>query len=207
MLSALATKFLAGSLTKVREDARASVCHGHLTEIAVALHAYAGQYGHLPASSAGADGRPPVSWRVKLLESHHPELWRDYHFEEAWDGPHNRTLAGRMPRCYRCESADVPPHCTTYYAVVGPNTAFPDHGTTRFSDFQRPLGDVLVVIEDQRRARHWMEPWDISYADFVAGGLPPPLHRQGVSALMANGHKRWLTPADRPALATLPLIR
>ena len=43
----------------------------------------------------------PYSWRVAILPylEHNP-LYRQYNFDEPWDGPNNRKLIDKMPAIY-----------------------------------------------------------------------------------------------------------
>ena len=43
-----------------------------------------------------------LSWRVRLLPAlGHDDLYKQFHLDEAWDSPHNKTLLGKMPKVYQ----------------------------------------------------------------------------------------------------------
>ncbi|AMV36242.1 sigma-70 family RNA polymerase sigma factor [Planctomyces sp. SH-PL62] len=59
------------------------------------------------AAIHGPDGQPLLSWRVAILPFLGEEaLYREFHLDEPWDGPHNRSLIARMPAVYR--TPDIP---------------------------------------------------------------------------------------------------
>jgi len=89
------------------EVARASAARvqsmNNLKMLALALHNYynANKHFPLPASSS-KDGKPLLSWRVYILPYlEQDSLFRQFHLDEPWDSPHNRTLIDKMPSIYR----------------------------------------------------------------------------------------------------------
>jgi hypothetical protein len=145
-----------------REAARRVACQNNLREIGLALHNYAqannGYYP--PAFIADKDGRPMHSWRVLILPYMEEEvLYKQYKFDEPWDGPHNRTLADRMPMPYRCPS-DLPTGQTTSYVMmVGPHAFATGAAPRRMSEIKN-LGNTIMVAEDSQDKIPWMEPKD-----------------------------------------------
>jgi hypothetical protein len=139
----------------------------NLKIISIAMLEYQEKYGHLPpAYVLGADGKPAHSWRVLLLEFiGQDELLRDYKFDEPWDGPNNRKLAGRMPSQYRVASdAKSRGTLTSYVVLVGPKTAFPVGKPVQLRDITDGLDKTILVAEAEGFDIHWMEPrdWDVS---------------------------------------------
>ena len=128
---------------------------------------YHENHGHLPpAYVLGPDGRPWHSWRVLLLEQ--LKSWGvnlDYHFDEPWDGPHNRTLAAQIPWLYTCPAdPEATAHgFTNYFVVIGPGTAFPGAGTTSFADITRPHDETILIVESVGQNVNWMEPRDLTF--------------------------------------------
>ena len=115
--------------------ARRSNCVGQNKMFALAMHNYHDLNGCFPpAYIADKHGQPAHSWRVLLLPVEElAGLYDRYHFDEPWNGPHNRELAGGLP----VGMSGVSPwyHCavdrgsdslhTSYVMVVGPNTISP----------------------------------------------------------------------------------
>ena len=77
-----------------KERSHRARCPNNLKQIAIALQSYHDEYGSLPPPYvAAADGQPMHSWRVLLLPFLECEpLYRQYRFDEPWDGPNNRKL-------------------------------------------------------------------------------------------------------------------
>ena len=54
-----------------------------------------------PAAICDKDGRPLLSWRVAILPYIDQEdLYKQFHLDEPWDSPHNRSLIEKMPGTY-----------------------------------------------------------------------------------------------------------
>ncbi len=55
---------------------------------------------HLPPSAiCDKDGHPLLSWRVAILPYlGEGNLYKQFHLDEPWDSPHNRTLIAKMPK-------------------------------------------------------------------------------------------------------------
>jgi hypothetical protein len=93
-------------------------------------------------------------------------LYKDYDFNEPWDGPNNRKLAARMPRVYALHGEERPGNTTTnYLAVVGPETIW--QGSTGVSPdrVKDRHGETIMIVENKGAGVHWMEPRDLSFAD------------------------------------------
>jgi hypothetical protein len=75
-----------------------------------------------PAFIPDKDGKPQYSWRVLILPFLEQDaLYREYRFDEPWNGPHNLVLVNQMPAVYCCPS-DYPSDSQTSYAmIVGPH--------------------------------------------------------------------------------------
>jgi hypothetical protein len=85
------------AVQSARETARRMQCANNLKQISLAMLSYEQQYHSLPpAFVADKNGRPMHSWRVLLLPYLDCKpLYDAYHFDEPWDGPHNRALSFR----------------------------------------------------------------------------------------------------------------
>ena len=124
---------------RAMEDARASSCHGRMFGLYCALQQYHGINGHFPpAYLNGPDGKPWHSWRVLLLPYlEEDDVFRQYRFDEPWNGPNNRKLANKITcKTFQCPSGhDYGKTCITNFAVVvGERTLFPDSRTAALSD-------------------------------------------------------------------------
>ena len=139
------------------------------------------------------------SWRVLILPYiDQGDLYKEYHFDEPWDGPNNRKLASRMPAVYALHGEERPGNTTTnYLAVVGAETIW--HGSKGVSRdaVKDATSTTILLVENKGAGVHWMEPRDLSFAqmDFT---LPSP---NGISSrfidpavAMADGSVVRLTP-------------
>ena len=112
-----------------REAGRRTVCTNNLKTIGLAMQQYQQQHGTFPPGYVSDEnGRPKHSWRVLLLPYLDPGLAGQYNYDEPWDGPNNRRLAGQMPDVFRCPSESpgaAPSGNTTSYVVINsPGTIF-----------------------------------------------------------------------------------
>jgi hypothetical protein len=148
----------------------------NLKQIVLGLHNYHDAYGCLPpAYIADDNGKPMHSWRVLLLPFVEREkLYKQYRFDEPWDGPNNGSLAARHPQilCYDCPS-EYPAPMTSYVAVVGPGTAWHGAKPRCFDDFADGLDCTIMVVEVANSGIHWMEPRDLDFATLPMVVNPP----------------------------------
>ena len=72
----------------------------NLKQLALGMHIFHDSLGRLPPAVAySQDGKPLYSWRVLLLPFvEQRQLFSQFKLDEAWDGPHNKTLLAQMPR-------------------------------------------------------------------------------------------------------------
>ena len=114
------------------------------------------------AASAIVDesGKPLLSWRVVLLPYlGYSKLFHLFRLDEPWDSQHNRKLIPYMPLIYNSTQGGLPFGRTTFEAVTGPQTAFPDNALRRFHDFEKDPADVLLIVEvDKRNCVEWTKP-------------------------------------------------
>lgn len=198
-----------------RGAANRQECRGNLDRIGLALATYHDAYGKFPpAHLSDGMGMANHSWRVLLLPFlGHEHLYEQYHFDEPWDGPRNRLLAAQMPAVYRCPSRygkGNPKGRTSYLAVLGPQTMWPDAASRRREDVPDGLDNTLTVVEADPREVNWMEPRDIRVDDAVrllasAGRRRPHAHIGGGNMLHADGRVQFHL-YGRPAAYWAPLF-
>jgi hypothetical protein len=155
------------------------------------------------------------SWRVLILPFMEQEaLYKQYRFDEPWNGLHNRRLHTARVATYECPEHGLKGTMTSYVAVVGPETAWPGTACVRLKDIKDGAGKTLMVTEIAESGIHWMEPRDLE-----ASTIPlavNPTNGQGISSLhretswrqrplgawvgLADGCTRFLptnTPSER----------
>lgn len=190
-------------------------CLGNLQSIAIALLNYHDVHGAFPpARLMGPDGRPWHSWRVLILPYlGEDELFSAYDFAQPWDAPANRALLDRMPRAYRCPSADRSGSLSGVAALTGPGTLFPEDGPTGLRDVADGADRTLMVVEVARPEIPWTAPadLDIRTMSFRLDDADRPSissgHPDGPSGCTVSGRPlvlgRDLSPDEVRALATV----
>lgn len=156
-----------------------AICRSNLREVAHAMQLYNWAHGTLPpAYIADANGRPMHSWRVLLLPYlDGEELLKQYRFDEPWDGPNNRKLAGKMPSSYACPRTDGrKTGRTNYMVVVGENTAFPRGKPVHYDDLLKAdgAGRTILLVETDGPGVNWLEPRDLDAATMSYQVNGPP---------------------------------
>lgn len=177
-----------------------ALCQENLRQIGRAMHLYLDKYGHFPTASVrDAKGRAVHSWRVLLLEFLDPALHGAYDFNEPWDGPRNRLLAGRMPAVYACPTGKAP--LTDYAVVVGPETVFPEGKATRITEILDGASHTVLVVEASGAGIPWMEPRDLPSTRMsfrINDPAQPSIssrHREAAGMLFADGQARQVRKA------------
>jgi prepilin-type processing-associated H-X9-DG protein len=190
-----------------------SECRNHLRQLALAMHRYHDTYGAFPpAHIADENGEPMHSWRVLLLPYlDHRDLYNQYHFDEPWDGPHNRTLAEQMQSEFHC-SADTQTGTneTSYFVVVGPKTIFPGTAPVPINDVLDGTTYTILLVESLNSGTNWLQPRDLSYDEARRGinrETSPGIssnHEGGAMVAFADGSEELLP--DNTPLEQLRLL-
>ena len=98
----------------------------YMKQIAPTFHMYADVHGRFPADIYDQEGKPLLSWRVRLLPYLDQQaVYEQFHLDEPWDSPHNRKLAAVVPVYASPTIAIASPEMTCYLALAGPETLWP----------------------------------------------------------------------------------
>jgi hypothetical protein len=203
-------KQLTPAVTTVRSAARRAQSVNNLKQIGIAFHNYAAINGHFPAPALldGEQKKFPYSWRVALLPYLEQDaLFRQYHFDEPWDGPHNRTLIDQMPAVYSSPRPDGGPSSrrnTSYYVFSGETTALGSpwvpggkNSEATLSRITDGISNTILAVESQANVP-WTKPDDIPFDPNgpipALGGFQP----DGLIALMGDGSVRTFTKEVDP---------
>jgi prepilin-type processing-associated H-X9-DG protein len=148
----------------------------NLKEIQLGILNYEAAKGTFPpAAVTDTKGKPLHSWRILILPftniTNSLALYKQYNFNEPWDGPNNSKLTQQTPYIYRCPSHD---HGlvrgsgeTNYFAVVGPETAWPNNRVRTAPELTDGLSKSIMVIEAAGLGVSWLQPQDLSIEQAV----------------------------------------
>ena len=183
---------------------RRSPCKNNLKQIGLALHNYHDKYGSLPpAYIADENGKPMHSWRVLLLPFLDLQsLYQKYRFDEPWDGPNNIKLLDEFPDAFRCPNETKKNgrlRTTSYVAVVGDETIWPNQQSTRLEDITSQDGSTytIAVVEIANSTISWTEPRDLVFDDlkfsFEHGTEISSQHPNGAHVVFVDGSVRYIS--------------
>jgi hypothetical protein len=140
-----------------------------MRQLVLAMHNHQDQFGHLPDPYPDAKRGPvrsQLSWRVQLLPFlEQDQLYRQFHHNEPWDSPHNKSLLTRMPLVFaHPKHPEATAQGLTYYRVfTGPQTPFPPGRQSRFPvDFPDGSSNTILVIEAGDPVP-WTKPDELTY--------------------------------------------
>ncbi|MEX0675451.1 MAG: DUF1559 domain-containing protein [Pirellulales bacterium] len=205
----LLTALLLPAIQGAREAARRVNCVNNLKQIGIALVSYHDQYNSFPpAYLADANGRPMHSWRVLVLpffsDPEATALYRQYHFDEPWDGPNNRKLAAQTPSIFVCPSGSNSEGHTHYVAVVGNETVWPGSEAGRIRKISDGTANTIAVVETVRMNIAWLEPRDLTMDEAMQAIIPPAelglatAHPGGANVLFSDGSVHFLDDSVAP---------
>jgi beta-lactamase regulating signal transducer with metallopeptidase domain len=167
-------KLLAPAVSAAQAASRRTLSANNLKQIALAIHNYASvNDNHLPTPVlyGGPNKAIPYSWRVAILPYiEENELYKQYNFDEPWDGPNNRKLIDKMPATYRypgTSGAALSQTNSAYFVLTGETTAFgPSAGEkgsgNAFMGFTDGMSNTILVVEAKREIP-WTKPEDIPF--------------------------------------------
>jgi prepilin-type processing-associated H-X9-DG protein len=200
------------AVQSAREAARRAQCVNNLKQIGLAMHNYASANGCFPpAATYDKAGKPLLSWRVLILPYlEQDSLYKQFHLDEAWDSPHNKTLGARALTVFQCASNTVPDGLTTYEVVVDPRSIFTGQPAgVPVSSVTDGTSNTLLVVEATTPVP-WSKPEDLSLSSSAPALGMGSKHPGGFNALMADGAVRFfksstsnpLSPTTLKALVT-----
>lgn len=158
--------------------------------VSIALRAYKTEHGDWPSDIHDPQGRPLLSWRVRLLFHLDRSLHSELRLDEPWDSAHNLKALDKIPYDFRCSGLNLTGGRTTVLLLKRTTTDAGDRGPR-----------VVAVEADEAFAVPWTKPEDLTYDPATpnrglgrrhyAGFFREP----GCFAIFADGMVRFL-PAD-----------
>jgi hypothetical protein len=179
------------------ESAHRDVRMTRFRQLALAMHNYESAEKHLPASAAirSPDGKPLLSWRVAILPflDGGMDRYKQFHLDEPWDSPHNRTLIERMPGVFSDPDRKVAnlnrEGKTTYVVPVAPETMFDQTKEYNFNDVTDGTSRTIMLVEvEPSHAVVWTRPedWNVNVQEPMRELKRKD--RKGFIAAFADGH-------------------
>ena len=164
----VAVALILPAIQAAREAARRAQSMNNLKQIALAIHNYESANRKLPSNTTTEDGKPGLSWRVKILPyMGQQHLYDQFRMDEPWDSEHNRKLIEQMPTTYHSPGSTGPMDRTNYLGVGGEDGMFSTDGKeVSFAHVRDGLSQTAMVVEvDDRAAVTWTKPDDFDPAD------------------------------------------
>jgi hypothetical protein len=166
----------------------------NLKQIGLALHNYHAANNRFPADVLTKDGKPLLSWRVRILPYlGHQALYNEFHQDEPWDSPHNKALVEHMPEVFDVPGAPAEPGMTYYRGFSGEH-AFLDPKVPEGVGIQMitdGTSNTIAVVEAREAV-----PWTKPDSDIPFGGDPAKLDAIQALRRELGGH----TPGGFQAL-------
>lgn len=181
------------------QDAQRRASVNKLKQLGLAMHNYSdSKKGRLPAvANFDKQGKPLLSWRVHLLPYlNEQNLYRQFHLDEPWDSPHNKTLLAKMPKVFHGPNRKLNEEGKTIFLLpVGKDVAFTDgpDGRRFPADFTDGTSLTIFIIEsDDAHAVPWTKPEDLKIdRENPQRGLGGHFHG-GFLAAIADGSVRFV---------------
>ena len=216
-----AIKFLEPAVAASQMASRRKMSVNNLKQIGLALANYQSEKECFPAPTlyGGTGGKVPYSWRVAILPYlAQQDLYKQYNFEEPWDGPNNRKLLDKMPAVYGYPGPDGSPMSSSnpaYFVLTGDGTAlsstagskaaggFIGPGGTGVASALKPAGPTLmdftdglsytILVVEAKRDIPWTKPEDIPFD--LNGALPElgGFSPNGFNVTFADGSVRFIS--------------
>ena len=160
----IAVAMLLPAVQSARNAAREAQDTNQLKQLALAFHNYCDVHrGSFPANTYDAEGKPLLSWRVQLLPYlEGVALYDEFHLDEPWDSPHNKTLIPRMPSAFRSPTFSSAPGKTRFVALVGDRTLFPGNKKLSLRNVTDGTSNTLMFVRAAPSAAVvWTKPDDL----------------------------------------------
>lgn len=168
----------------------------HIKTILIAFHNYASLNGQFPpAAIYGPDGEPKLSWRVALLPFlEEGALFQEFHLNEPWDSPHNKTLIARMPKVFTTPSSPAPFGSTRIRSFEGPGTFFRDRTGIPISAITDGTSNTLAIVA-ANEATPWTRPGELPFVPGRVRAVLDNSDEPGALVGIVDGSARYISGA------------
>lgn len=135
----------------------------NMKQLVLALHNYHDTYGHFPTDIKDKNGKPLLSWRVRILPFiDQQNLYRLFKQDEPWDSAHNKALSQTLVKVFISPRQRGDKWKTTYLAPIGEGYLWDTPKGTRLADVTDGTSNTIALVEaDDDVAVEWTKPGDL----------------------------------------------
>jgi prepilin-type processing-associated H-X9-DG protein len=193
----VAVALLLPAVHSARGAARRVQSMNNLKQIGLAMLMHEAASGAFAAYIADKQGKPLLSWRVKILPFIEEQaLYEQFRLDEPWDSEHNKKLIARMPPVYMAPGSNAGPGKTNYVTVRGEKTAFPGKKGISIAQIRDGTAYTIMAVEaSDQKAVIWTKPDDFEYDQKNPVAGLTGLRRGGFNAAFCDGHVRFISQA------------
>jgi hypothetical protein len=177
-----------------REAARRMSASNNVKQLMLGFHNYASAYNVLPTDITDEDGKPLLSWRVKILPFIEEQaLYEQFRLDEPWDSPHNKPLSQKLPAVYKNPKVDLPVGYTVFQVPVGKGFIFEKGAESRFRNIVDGTSNTVMMFEASRdKAVIWSKPEDAEIDTDDPLAAMGDYHVGGFHVGMADGSVKFI---------------
>ncbi|NOZ40333.1 MAG: DUF1559 domain-containing protein [Planctomycetes bacterium] len=175
-----------------------------MKQLGLAMHNYHDAMKKFPtAATYDSKGQPLLSWRVQLLPYlDQQKLYEQFHLDEPWDSPHNKTLIAKIPKAFQSpENPADKKHKTRFLVPVGKTTIFPGRKAMSFASIRDGSSNTIMLVQvASESAVVWTKPDDLQFdPKSPLTGIAEP--KQGwFQVTMADASTRSIPTTVKPEL-------
>jgi len=186
------TALLLPAAQGVHVYSRRSSCLNNMKQVGLALLHYEDSHGTLPPAYVTDDnGQALHSWRLSIsLHLEYGNLYNRIRKKEAWNSLHNKPLTDLPLDIMQCPStpfSSATNNVTNYFAVVGPQTAWPENRGLKLEEIKDDPELTILLIEAGGKGISWAEPKDLSFDEAVDLLAQPANPKIGDGHWVENG--------------------
>jgi RNA polymerase sigma factor (sigma-70 family) len=138
------------------------VAQNNMRQIGLAFHNYVDAKDTFPTNISSADGKPLLSWRVRLLPFLNEDaLYRQFKLDEPWDSPHNKPLLSKMPKYFAADANNMTEFTTPFRGFSGPGAVF-ENTKLHFNMVKDDTSNTIMFAEAEGSVP-WSKPDDLPF--------------------------------------------
>jgi hypothetical protein len=190
----IAVALLLPAVQAARDAARSAQDMNNMRMTTLAVFNFLDANGAFPTDVYDEDGKPLLSWRVRLLPYlEQQSLYDQFHLDEPWDSEHNRPLVDAMPPFYASTHGEPTPGKTRLLVFRGEHTAFPGEEAVKIAAITDGTSNTLMFVQaNPESAVEWTRPADVQYNEAKPfAGVESP--RRQFLAAFCDGSVRRLS--------------